>query len=100
MTRQIPEGNTLRDFKRILSDAGAALGPIDVYPSTPQERAADKLLRKAMARPVTPRPVPWLVPFLFGAAAMALAVALAVFAVDAVQTGAAAAVEAERVAAW
>jgi hypothetical protein len=93
-------GNTLRHFKRALDDAREAFGPVDVWPADPTERAADKLLRKAMVRPVRRPPVPWMVPFLFGAAAMALAVALAAFAVDAVQTGAATAVEAERVAGW
>lgn len=44
----------MRDFGRILTDARNALGPVDIFPATPQERAADKLLRKARARPSPP----------------------------------------------
>ena len=96
MTRPIPEGNTLRHLQSIVTDLRNG---VDVWPADPVERAADKVLRKARARPVA-RDWPPLAWFLFGAAAMALCVALAAFAVDAVQTGAATAVQAREYAGW
>lgn len=50
----------MRDFRDALRDGNAkmqaharnALGPVDIWPATPAERAADKALRKLRARPV------------------------------------------------
>ncbi len=104
MTRHIPEGDSLRPLKGIIIDLGNAAQVPDIYPTQADrnrmfERFHDSLTT-AKPRPVAPHPVPWLVPFLAGAAAMALCVALAAFAVDAVQTGAAAQIKAEEYARW
>jgi hypothetical protein len=59
----------MRDFRDVLRDghekmqahARTAFGPVDIYPATPAERAADKTLRKLRARPAPrtlwPRPL-------------------------------------------
>lgn len=62
--------DTLHDgYARLQADARNAFGPVDIWPATPAEKAADKLLRKARARPVARRLWPARVAALFALAA-------------------------------
>lgn len=104
MTRQIPQGNTLRPLKGIIIDLGNSLDEAQSFwPADPVERAADKVLRKARARPVARSYMPPLLAlawFLFGAAVALAGMGVALIVADMIATGAATAVEAQRVAGW
>lgn len=53
----------MRDFNRIMRDARAAFGPVDIYPT-----ATDRRLATLAPRVTTPRTIPPLAWFLFGLA--------------------------------
>jgi hypothetical protein len=84
----------MRDFGRILRDARAALGPVDVYPTDTDRRLS------AMPPRVADMPWPWWAWFLFGAAAMLGGLGVALIVADAIATGAATAVQAQEYASW
>lgn len=70
--------DALRDGKaKLQADARAAFGTPDIWPADPAERAADRLLRKARARPEWPRPRPWWIGALFLLAAFCAGAAAA-----------------------
>lgn len=104
MTRKPPEGSTLRPLQGVIIDQSN--GWIDEPPANPPphllaiEQDRDfaefhELLARYLIRPQPREPWPWWAWAIAGAAVLALILFLASFAVDAVQTAAAAAVEAK-----
>lgn len=96
MTRQIPEGDSLRDFRNA---ADVLRHGFEVWPADADERRIDDFLRRTRARPVQ-RVRPWWIGVLFLVAAFLAGAGLAVIVGDMVQTGAATVLEAQRVAGW
>jgi anti-sigma factor RsiW len=97
MTRRIPEGDSLAGLRNA---ADVLRHGFEVWPADADEQRIDDFLRRTRARPEWPRPRPWWIAALFLAAAFFAGAGLAVIVGDMIQTGAAAAVEAQRVAAW
>lgn len=85
----------MRDFARILRDARAALGPVEVYPTDTDRRLSAMPPRVAD----TPRPWPAFVWALFLVAAFFAGCGVALIVADMIATGSATAVQA-RGASW
>jgi hypothetical protein len=92
MTRQLPEGNSLRDLQ---DTADILRHGFDVWPADADERRIDDFLRRTRARPQARESWPWWAWFIFGAAAMLACCGVALLVMDALATGAAAAVQAQ-----